>query len=154
MFDFLSGIGDFLDSVASAIDQAVLYVLQVFLNLFNQLLQLLSLVVQAIATILGKIGAFLLHLWQNFFKSILSSLWQHIRDVVSWLHDHLAKVIAFLQRVQARLQRYYNMFILPYLRMIQRIRQYLQILALLHIKIAAELDAKLAQAQAQIVQAF
>src|SRR5215472_6759859 len=154
MFDFLSGIGDFLDGAAAAIGAAVTYLFTVMLYLFNLLVALISAVVQFFATLLRSIGAFLLHLWQNFFKGILSSLWQHIRDVVSWLHDHLARVIAFLQRVQARLQRYYNMFVLPYLRMIQRIRQYLHILALLHIKIAAELDAKLAALQQQIVQSF
>lgn len=154
MFDFLSGIGDFLDGAAAAIGEAVTYLFSVMLYLFNLLLALLSAVVQAIGAILGKIGAFLQHLWTNFFKGILQSLWQHIKDAVSWLHDHIAKVIDFLHRVHDRLQRYYNMFVLPYLRMIQRIRQWLHILALLHIKIAAELDAKLAAMQQQIVQAF
>lgn len=154
MFDFLSGIGDFLDGAAAAIGQAVAFLFSAMLYLFNLLLSLLSAVVQAIGAILGKIGALLKHLWENFFKGILQSLWQHIRDAVSWLHDHIAKVIDFLHRVHDRLQRYYNMFVLPYLRMIQRIRQWLHILALLHVKIAAELDAKLAAMQQQIVQAF
>lgn len=154
MFDLFGTIGDALSSIAGAIDAVLLYVLNVFAILFSYVLQVLSVVAQFFLAMLQQIGAFFAHLWQGFFKGILNSLWQHIRDGIQWLHDHLQPIIRAIQRVRAFIDRWYRMYVIPYLNLLQRIRGYLHILALLHIKIAAELDAKLAQVQAQIVQSF
>jgi hypothetical protein len=154
MFDFLSGVGDFLGGVATAIGEAVTYLFSVMLYLFNLILQLLSAVAQFFAQMLKAIGAFFKHLWENFFKGILQDIWKHIRNAWQWLHDKLGPAFKWLQQLRDRLDRWYRMYVVPYLNMLQRVRGYLHILALLHVKFAQELDAKIAQIQAQIVQAF
>jgi hypothetical protein len=154
VFDFLSSIGDFLGSVASAIGQAIAYLFALVVQVFEVLVTLLGYVVQFFGAVLSKVGSFLHHVWEVGFRGILTSIWQHIRDAVQWVHDHLGPIIDRIKHIRDRLDRWYRAYVVPYLNSIQRIRGYLHILALLHIKLAAELDARLAQEQARIVQAF
>jgi hypothetical protein len=154
VFDFLGQLGGFLAGVAAEIGQILAYILWLILQVFNVLLSVLVAVVNFFGNILGKVGGFLHHLWDVGIKGVLQSIWQHIRDAVSWLQRHVGTVVKTIQHVRDRLDRWYRMYVVPYLNSIQKVRGYLHILAALHIKLAAELDAKLAQEQARITQAF
>lgn len=154
MFDFLSGIGDFLGGVADAVGAALNYILSAMLYLFNVLLGIASVQAQYSLLQTSAFGDFLQNLWTNFIKAAVLFLWDHLKNLLKWLADHIGRVIAWLQRLRTRLDQWYRMYIVPYLNMLQRIRQYLHILSLLHIKWAQELDQKIAQIQAQLVQTF
>jgi hypothetical protein len=154
VFSFLGAIGGAVDSIASAIISLLGYILKVFVYLFSVVFQNESAIVNYFGESQSAFSRFLHTLWEQGIKAVMVGLWQHIRDAVKWLSKHVAKVIAVLQHVRDRLDRWYKLYVVPYLNSIQRIRGYLHILALLHIKLAAELDARLAQEQARIVQAF
>jgi hypothetical protein len=154
VFDFLGSIGGYIASIASAIGQALVFLFDLVLQVFNIIIGLLGAVAQFFGTVLSKVGGFLHHLWEQGIKAVLQGVWQHIRDAVGWLQRHVGTVIKTAQHIRDRLDRWYKLYVIPYLNSIQKVRQYLHLLAALHIKIAQELDAKLAQEQAQIAGVF
>ncbi len=81
--------------------------------------------------------------WLLGVGGFLSKLISWIQKLQQWLKNHLKGVIQFLQKLRAWLDRYYRQHILPIINLIQRIRRYLLILRLLHIKFADKLDQKL-----------
>lgn len=101
-------------------------------------------ILQAIAnwllTAVQKIGAWLKNLWQGGFKGLFARLLKLYQDVHLWLEQRLAPIIQFLKNAKAWWDRYYQLHILPMINLIQKIRRYLLILRLLHVKFATKLD--------------
>jgi hypothetical protein len=111
----------------------------------------LSKLAQKIKAALQGLGAFL---WKQTIKNLVLKIWDAIKKAQEWLERHLRPLIDFLKRLQKLYRQYYNRYLRPMLLMIQHVRQYLQILSLLHIKIAQKLDAYLANLQAKLVHSF
>jgi len=148
IFDFLGG------SVVDALEAFVQWLYQLVVVIFQVLYQLLAYTIQFLGKALGTIGKFFAHIWDKFFKGIFTGVWNALKSAVNWLEEKLSPVVKFLLKLRTWLQRYYNMYVRPILLMIQKVRQFLNILAALHIGIAQKLDQWLGQLQAKIVTAF
>jgi len=104
--------------------------------------------------IISGIAAFLQHLWNDVIKNVLRKILALYAKLRSLLAPIFAKVLAWLQRARQILDYIFRRFIRPYLQMIQRVRQFLQIFRLLGFKWAARLDARLAAIEAKIISVF
>jgi hypothetical protein len=107
-----------------------------------------------LGSLLGSLVKFLQTLWQFLVKHIIGGILNALRSLSAWLEEKLAPVIDFLKRVRAAMQSYYETYIRPFMVYLQRVRQFLSILALLHIHIAQRLDTFLTNLQSKIIQSF
>jgi hypothetical protein len=104
--------------------------------------------------IVSGIAAFLQHLWNDVIKNVLRKILALYAKLRSLLAPIFQRVLAWLQRARQILDYIFRRFIRPYLQMIQRVRQFLQIFRLLCFKWAARLDARLAAIEAKIISVF
>jgi hypothetical protein len=128
IFGWFSGLGNFLEGLA---------------QLWSWLLKLLSGIVQLMQRI-----------WDFIVKRLLAGILDALRAAAQWLEARLQPIIDFLTRLRALLQRLFNTYVRPVLIVLQRIRQFVHLLALLHVHIAQRLDAFLAKLQGKIIQGF
>jgi hypothetical protein len=155
MGDLLGSVFDFLGGTAvAALESFVVWLYQLVVALFMVLYQLIFIIAQFFIKVFSAVAGFFERLWNGFFKSIFTKVWNAVRAAQDWLERHLKPIIDFLKKLRKAYQIWYNTYIRPVLLLIQHIRQYLQILSLLHIQIAQKLDAYLAQLQAKLVQSF
>lgn len=154
MFDFLGVIAGGLLSGLSAIVPSLAQMWSLMTSGFSSIYNALSTVGNFLWSTLKKIGAFLDHLWQHFFKGILTSIVHHLGQVFSFLHKYGALVFKYIHRVQQFLDRYYKLYIRPQLIMLQRMRQVLGVFRLLHIHTFDKLDKYLQHAESQLVGTF
>lgn len=152
--DFVSDLFGGLDSLLADLVRFVVafvnVVIQVVVFIWNALLVVLTYVLNG----LRSIAAFFKHLWEGFFKNLVTGLARALRAVHDFLEKHLRPVINFLRRVRALVDRIYRQYIRPYLQFLQRIRRWLAILRVLHIRFAETLDRRLAQTEAAIAHEF
>jgi hypothetical protein len=138
--DWLAGI---FDSISSALSNVTVYLIQI-VGYLQAALAYVWEVLQAVANWLlaavQKIGAWLKNLWQGGFKGLFGRLLNLYKQVHDWLELRLRPIIDFLKNVKAWWDRYYRQHILPMINLIQKIRRYLLILRLLHVKFATTLD--------------
>jgi hypothetical protein len=91
-------------------------------------------------TVIQKIAAWFKALWQGGFKGLFGRLLKLYKDVHTWIEARLKPIIDFIKNAQGWWDRYYKLHILPMINLIQKIRRYLLILRLLHVKFATTLD--------------
>ncbi len=144
---FFGGIGS---AVGVVLAQLFNLIVQVFVFLFN----FLVLVAQYVVGVFKAVGGFFQHLWDHFFKGIFLKVFHGLQSLSSFLEAHLRPIIKFLQSVQKYIDRIYNMYVRPFILMIQHIRQFLSILRALHINIANKLDAVLGTIQRDVQGVF
>ena len=155
MGDWLNSIFDYVGTTSAAWwDAALLWLYGLILACFQVLYELDVLIAQWFAAIAQNDAAMLGFTWHEFFHNIFGSVWDAIKGAWQWLEKHLKSLVDFLKKLRAMYERWWNLYMRPILVMIQHVRQYLQILSLLHIKLAQQLDAYLAQIQAKIVQSY
>lgn len=152
--DIISSILSALGSIASAIEAALVYIFQLLIAVAQFIWNGVLLVANYVLQGLKAVGAFFQHLWDNFFKGIFSKIWDGLVKVHQWLEDHLGPVIKFLKSVQKFIDKIYKTYIRPFIVAIQRIRQVISILRLLHIHIADGLDKILSQVQRDVQNTF
>jgi hypothetical protein len=104
--------------------------------------------------VISGIAAFLQHLWNDVIKNVLRKILAAYLKLRSILAPIFARVLAWLQKARQILDYIFRRFVRPYLQMIQRVRQFLQIFRLLGFKWAARLDARLAAIEAKIISVF
>ena len=128
IFGFFADLGNFIDGLAS---------------LWAWLGKLLS-----------GLVTFLQQLWNFIVKHIIKGILNALRSAQLWLESNLKPIFDFLTKLRALLQKYFNTYLRPILIFLQRVRQFVHILALLHIHMAQRLDSYLANLQGKILQSF
>jgi hypothetical protein len=155
------GFGDFLNSVFGDVAvfigeivrflQALLVLLiQLFVFLWNAIV----LVAQYALNALKATARFFAHLWKGFFNTILPKVLDVIRKVHKWLESHLRPVINWLKKAQVWMEHHVWAPLRAYIQFLQRIRRYLLILRLLHIKWAEKLDQRLSRTESELAHTF
>lgn len=151
--DFLNG----LLAEAAAIQQELLAIFQFLLSVIVTVAQFIYDALVAVADFLVKmaqaVGKFFRYLWDNFFKVIFSKIFTAVQKAHEWLESHLRPIIDFLKKVSAFWDKLYKTYVRPFLIAIQHVRQFLQLLRLLHINIATQLDKVLGQIQNDVQRA-
>ena len=128
IFGFFGGLGSFMDALRS------------FLGWLQ--------------TVMAKVWGVLQAVWQFIVKHIIKGILNALRSAQAWLEDHLQPLIDFLTKLHKMMQQWFNTYLRPMLIWIQRIRKFVHILALLHIKIAQRLDSYLTNLQNKILTSF
>jgi hypothetical protein len=103
---------------------------------------------------LKKVASFVTHNLVHFFKSIFTGMFHLIDKLHNWLEAKLGPVVRFLKKMKAWYDRYYKLYVRPYLNMLQHIRQVLGVLRALHIHWAAELDRRVLQIESYTAGMF
>ena len=150
-------IGQIFGAITAGINTSLAYLVELLVDIQAALVYLWG-VLQAIAdwlvSVVQKIGAWLKNLWENGIKGLFARLLKIYQQVHDWLEAHLKPIILFLKNLRAWLDRYYQLHILPMINLIQRIRRYLLILRLLHVKFATTLDNWLLKYEQAINKVF
>jgi hypothetical protein len=104
--------------------------------------------------IFGEIGTALADFWKNHLKGILDK----IIGAIKKLHDKLAKILKPLQKFIKRIRDWYLKHIFPWqrlaLQIISAMRVFLELLRLLHVKWATQLDQTLQKIQGYITESI
>lgn len=155
------GFNDLIGGLLSSLQAALASIL----NFLFQLVQAIGEAFRAVGEALGavfkyglkalqSVGTFFKHLWDNFFKKIFTGIMDAMGKLHRFLELHLRPLINFLKKVRALVDRIYARYIRPYLQMLQRVRRWLAVLKLLHVKFAEVLDRRIAETEAAIARQF
>jgi hypothetical protein len=147
---FLSNLQNFLQSVLDFLHRLV----QAIADAFRAVGEAIGSVFHYGLKALQSVGTFFKHLWDGFFKNIFTGIMKALSKLHKFLETKLRPLINFLKKVRAFVDRYYKKYIRPYLQMLQRVRRWLAVLKLFHIKFAETLDRRLAQTEAAIAHQF
>jgi hypothetical protein len=134
---FFGGLGSgFFDALVGGINDALKFAWDILKGIFS------------------GIAAFLSHLWNNVIQTVLRKIlaaYARLRGILAPIFNH---VLRWLQQARAIIDYIFRRFVRPYLLMIQRTRQVLQLFRLLGFKWAKRLDARLAGIEAKIIGVF
>jgi hypothetical protein len=151
---FLDGLIGALGGLADEILQVLVYLFNLLIQVFEFIWSVIGIVADFMLKVFKSIGSFFVHLWDNFFKQIFVKLFHGIQALTTFLESKLRPVIKFLLKVRKYIDQIYKAYVAPFLKLIQHIRQFLQILKLLHVKFAVELDKILGQVQRDVQGVF
>lgn len=150
-----------LEYVGELIIQFAEWVISVFVELWNVLVQIfagLGQWLQGLWTWLGNVWQtlkdFFDDLWNVVIRPAIEKIQQIIDDITTWLSNFLDPIITFLQKLSAWYLHYIYPIVKSIIEVIQRMRVILALLADLHVKWAAKLDADLAKIQAYVTTAI
>lgn len=156
-FDF-GGIGDALGGLLGTIETIVAEVFaflwNVLVAVFNYLLSGLIFLLNFFYGLMVDVGNAFKWLWQNIVKVALTKLVNVFFRVRAFLQRIFGPVIRWLKIARQIMDQYFNKFVKPVLNLIRHVRQVLQVFRLLGFKWAGRLDARLAQIENKIVQAY
>jgi hypothetical protein len=139
-----------LDGIIAAIIAAFNWLLNLLIAIANFLWSVLVSIVKALVTIFQAGFKFLKHIWENYIKKGISWLASHIQKLRAWLKRIVSPVIKWLQKIKKWYDEHILKQQLRLIAMIQKIRRFLGILRIFHIKWAATLDNALADLQNRI----
>jgi hypothetical protein len=151
---FLDGIIGALGSVASVIEQVLIFLFNLIIQIFQFIWGVIGFVADFMLKVFKSIGSFFVHIWNSFFKDIFVKVFNGLQKLSHFLESKLRPIISFLMKARKFIDKIYKTYIAPFMKAIQHIRQFLQILKLLHVKFAAELDKALAQVQRDVQGVF
>jgi len=152
--DFLGAIGDVFSEIASIVTQLFIILWNYLIILFTFLWNVIVALANGVLAVFQTIGKWMVNVWQNYIRpGIVGAI--NIIEKIRGLISHWAnKIIGWVQKAQA----WYNRHILPGLQrqiaLIQKIRQFLTVLRIFHVKFAVKLDNYLAQLQGEIQQSI
>lgn len=152
--DFLNGIISALGGVASAIEQILVYLFNLIIQIFQFIWDVINIIAEFMLKVFKSIGGFFVHIWNEYFKGIFTKVFSGLQKLSRFLESKLRPIIQFLQKARKFIDKIYKQYVAPFLKAIQHIRQFLQILKLLHVKFAAELDKALGQIQRDVQGVF
>src|SRR5229473_2550965 len=117
----------------------VQFVRGVFNYVVHFFLTLIQTLVDTLVFIFKAVGKFLLHIWTRYIPRAINWLAQHAQKLRDWLKRTLKPIIARLEKIKKWYDEHILKQQLRLIQMIQRIRQFLGILRVLHIKWASTL---------------
>ncbi len=149
---FLSNIGAIFGQIAQIISQLFVILWNAMLAVFHFIWNTLVAVVNAIVSVFKNVGKFFARSWSDYVKPAIRGLFSNVIKLFDRLHRLLAPLLRWIQKIR----RWYDTHILPILlkeiQMIQRVRQFLAVLRILHVKWAQLLDDKLLSVQSKITR--
>lgn len=154
MFDFLGGLLGVLSAIGAELAQIFVALLNVIVSVFQFVWSTLVNVFNFLYKIGTTVVKFFHHVWDLFFKGIWPRVLSVLRKVHDFLEAKLGPIISFLKKYRALLDRNFRLYIKPILNFLQRIRQVLAVLKLLHIQFAKVLDQKIAQLEGILTKNF
>lgn len=102
------------------------------------------------SSLFGKVGSILSHIWNDYIKRGILGL----ISILEKLRDRLARILSHVINWITAIRKWYDTHILPILlkqlQMIQRVRQFLALLRIFHVKWAQKLDNYLLDLQGKI----
>lgn len=153
-FDFLGNVGNLFGELASLLSELFAILWSAMVTLFTFLWNTLVAVFQFLVSVFQNVAKFFARAWTDFLKPAINAIFNFIGKIYSALHRLLAPLMKWIQKIRA----WYDTHILPILmkqiQMIQRIRQFLTILRIFHVKWAQLLDDKLAAMQGKITDSI
>lgn len=154
-FNSLFGsIGDIAGEILADLENFFVWLFSLVLYVANVLAGWIQVIAQAVFSALQAIAKFFAAIWNTFFKSLWQRLVKILKSSQVWNDIRHGHILAALIDLRKLLDQLYNAFLRPIMVLLQRVRLFLQLLKLLHINIAAKLDAYIAQLENQINQAF
>lgn len=154
MFDFLGGLLNKLSGLAAALEQVLVFLVNLIVQVFQFVWGVLVNVFNFLYKIATKSVQFFHHLWTGFFKDIWPKVVKTLRKVHDFLEAKLKPIIHFLKTYRDLIDRNYRLYIKPILNFLQRVRQVLQVMRLMHIGFAKALDQKIAQVETLLTRNF
>lgn len=154
MFDFLDGLIGQLSSIASEVAQIFSFLVNLLVQLFQFIWGTLVNVFNYLYKIAANVVKFFQHIWTSFFKDIWPKIVSTLRKVHDFLEAKLGPIIKFLKKYRDLIDRNYRLYIKPILNFLQRVRQVLQVMRLMHIQFAKVLDQKIAQVETLLTKNF
>jgi hypothetical protein len=152
--DFLGSVGDIFGEIASLVAQVFAVLWHVMVALFTFIWNTLVAVFNFLVSVFQNVAKLFARLWTDYVKPAINGLFNFIAKIYSAIHRVLDPLMRWIQKIRA----WYDTHILPILKkqiqMIQRVRQFLTILRIFHVKWAQRLDDKLAGIQSKITDSI
>ncbi len=159
--DFGFGFGDIVDAVGTSLSDLASAIFNAVVDAVNFLFQAISFTWQVL---LGNLE-FQAEAWPRvqgvFNPLIIFGFGGFLGKLMDWLHgfwDALKRIFdPIICAIKAIIDYHdflYNKYLRPVLILIQRMRSFLTLLRLLHVKWAARLDARLAEVEGRIAAVF
>lgn len=148
--DFLSSIGDIFGEIASLISELFAflwsYVYAALLFIWNTLVAVFNFLL----SVFQNVGKFLARAWTCYIKPAIQSIIKHIQSIYDKLHLWASKLQEWITKIRKWYDTHILKAMMKQLEMIQKIRKFLAILRIFHVKWAQQLDDKLAGIQSKI----
>lgn len=152
--DIVDAIGTSLSDLAGAIFQAitdaVIYLFQAITFTWDVLLGNLEFQ----QTAWGKVKDFFGAVWKQGILAFLGKLWTELKKLKDLLRKIFDPVLCAIKAIIDYHDFLFNKYLRPVLVLIQRLRSFLTLLRLLHVKWAARLDARLVEIEGRIASLF
>lgn len=154
MFDFLDGLLGSLSNIAAEVAQIFAYLINLIVQVFQFVWGTLVNVFNFLYKIATSVVKFFQHIWTSFFKTIWPKVLSVLRKVHDFLEAKLGPIIRFLKKYRDLIDRNYRLYIKPILNFLQRVRQVLEVMRLMHIGFAKLLDQKIQQIESLLTKNF
>ncbi len=154
MFGFLDGLLSSLANIAAEVAQIFAYLINLIVQVFQFVWGTLVNVFNFLYKIATSVVKFFQHIWSSFFKTIWPNVLKVLRKVHDFLEAKLGPIIRFLKKYRDLIDRNYRLYIKPILNFLQRVRQVLEVMRLMHIGFAKILDQKIAQLETTLTRNF
>ena len=156
-FDF-GGLGDallgFFANILAFLEQVIVFIWNTLVYVANVLWAVIQAVGQFLLKMLSTIGRAFTWLWDNVVKKVLTRVVGVIRTVRDWLSRVFGPLLKYLKLLRAWLDKIFRLYIQPVLNLIHHLRQVLTLFRILGFKWAKRLDARLAQIERRIFEAY
>lgn len=149
-FDFLGAVGNIFGEIAAFFGALFAFLWNVMIALFQFIWDTLVAVVNAIVNVFQKAQTFFEHLWTDYLKVAFGKIWDWIKLLFTHPLQAIRQLLKWLQKVRAWYDTHILKILQRQIQMIQRIRQFLAVLRIFHVKWAQRLDDKLASIQGKI----
>ncbi len=146
----VSGVSTLLGEIVRFLIALLNLLVRIFAFLWNVLLAVLRYALKAFTAV----GKFFAHVWENGLKPLFGKIGEIIKTAHKWLETHLRPIIDWLRRAQRWMELHVWRPLRRYINFLQRIRRWLAILRLLHIRWAEALDRRIARTEAQLAHTY
>jgi hypothetical protein len=155
------GFFDFLGVTQSLLSSFVNFIINLLVAILNAILQLFVFIWNVLVAVFNfffgvsvKQVGFARFIQDRVHGGFFSRLLDALKRLHVWLELRLAPLLAWLKKVRDWIDRVFNKYIRPILRIISKVRQVLAVLRLFGIDLARRIDRVLAQIQGTIGLVF